>query len=169
MAHTSLQKLHKAFQDHAKDADRERRRHDRQLYEKGRMVEAAGFLDAEEALLKGMLAMCADDLSKMRDKWIARGIKELLPIEEAPKYPARATFAAEITLSKQARTALAAEGLKEIRKPDVKLGYGIAADLQLWSGHVVDYVRADSVVSELGGTLRPLGDAVTIPLKDAAE
>jgi hypothetical protein len=168
MARTSLQNLHKAIQEHQKDQDRERRKHDRRIFALGLEIEAAGLYESEDPLIKGMLAYCADDLSKMRDKWIARGLKEMQPIEEAPTVPARATFSRSVSLSKQARTALAAEGLKEIRRLDVKLGYGVGEDLQLWSGAVADYGRADSVVSELGGTLARLGGSAVPALKEVA-
>jgi hypothetical protein len=168
MARTSLQNLHKAIQEHAKTEDRERRARDRRRFALGEMMEAAGLYDAEDPLLRGMLAYCVDDLSKMRDKWTARGLKEMQPIEAAPTVPARATFSRSVSLSKQARTALAAEGLKEIRRLDVKLGYGVGEDLQLWSGAVTDYGRADSVVTELGGTLTRLGGTAPTALKEVA-
>jgi hypothetical protein len=168
MPTTSLQKLQRALQDHAKTEARDRKKHDGRLYALGRMVEAAGLFDVDDKTLVGMFAVCSDDLSKMRDRWHVRGIKETESHERPVKVPARAIFSADASLSKQARTALAAEGLKEIRKADVKLGFGIAPDLQLWSGQVADYAVADSVVSELGGTLQRLGAAVA-QLNEAAE
>ena len=168
MPTTSLQKLHKAFQDHAKTEDRERRRHARRIYGLGEMLEEAGLYDEEDRAIKGMLNWCAEEMPKMKEKWVARGIKLSQPAKEEVRWPSRATFPKEVTLSKQARTALAATGLKEIRKADVKLGFGVAPDLQLWSGQVADYAVADSVVSELGGTLQRLGAAVA-QLNEAAE
>src|SRR5271169_5716769 len=103
MAKTTLQKLHKAMQDHAKSAERERRQHDSRIYDIGRMVEEAGLFDVEELAFKGMLAICAEEFPKMREKWIARGVKAAKPNDEEVKWPARATFPKKVSLPKHAR------------------------------------------------------------------
>src|ERR1700748_1619210 len=101
----SFQRLQREIQSRMKEEEAARKAHDRQVFAVGRMVDEAGLLDLDDVTLQGMLGVCAEARKQMAEKWRAFGLK-ITTAAQVVKTPARATFAKDTTLSKEARVSL---------------------------------------------------------------